>query len=65
MPRDYIDSYKLHGFSVAWEKAYECWLYLKFVIKNNFISTLLVASRSRVASYKNKITILRLELLGY
>ena len=65
MPRDYIDSYKLHGFSVAWEKAYECCLYLKFVIKNNFISTLLVASKSRVASYKNKITILRLELLGY
>ena len=65
MPRDYIDSYKLHGFSVAWEKAYECCLYLKCVIKNNFISTLLVASKSRVASYKNKITILRIELLCY
>ena len=32
--------------------------------KNKFISTSLVASKSRVASYKNKITIPRLKLLG-
>ena len=31
---------------------------------NHFISTSLVASKSRVAPYKNKITILRLESLG-
>ena len=64
MPRDYIVSYELHGFSDASEKAYGCCLYLKCVTKNNFISTSLVASKSRVAPYKNKITIPRLELLG-
>ena len=64
MPRDYIISYELHGFLYASEKAYGCCLYLKCVTKNNFISTSLVASKSRVAPYKNKITIPRLELLG-
>ena len=64
MPRDYIISHELHGFSYASEKAYGCCLYLKCVTKNNFISTYLVASKSRVAPYKNKITIPRLELLG-
>ena len=64
MPRDYIVPYELHEFSDASEKAYGCCLYLKCVAKNNFISTSLVASRSRVAPYKNKITIPILELLG-
>ena len=64
MPRDYIISHELHGFSYASEKAYGCCLYLKCVTKNNFISTYLVASKTRVAPYKNKITIPRLELLG-
>ena len=64
MPRDYIVSYKLHGFSDASEKAYGSCLYLKCVTNNNFMSTLLVASKSRVVLYKNKITIPRLELLG-
>ena len=64
MPRDYIVSYELHGFSDASEKAYGCCLYLKCVTNNNFMSTLLVASKSRVVLYKNKITIPRLELLG-
>ena len=64
MPRDYIVSYELHGFSDASERAYGCCLYLKYVTKNNFISTLLVASKSRVTTYKNKITIPRFELLG-
>ena len=63
MPRDYMVSYELHGFSNASEKVYGCCLYLKCVTKNNFISTLLVAAKSRVAPYKNKITIPRLELL--
>ena len=64
IPRDYIVTYELHGFSDASEKAYGCCLHLKCVTKNNFISTSLVASKSRVATYKNKITIPRLELLG-
>ena len=64
MPHDYIVSYELHGFSDASEKACGYCLYLKCVAKNNFISTSLVASKSRVAPYKNKITIPRLELLG-
>ena len=64
MPRDYIVSYELHGFSDASEKAYGCCLYLKCVTKNNFISTSLVASKSRVTPYKNKITFPRLELLS-
>ena len=41
-----------------------CCLYSKYVTKRNFISTSLVASKSRMAPYKNKITIPRLELLG-
>ena len=53
-PRDYIVSYQLHGFSVASEKAYGCFIYLKCITKNNFISSSLVASKS----------ILRLKLLG-
>ena len=61
---DYIASYELHEFSDASKKAYECCLYLICVTKNNFISTLLVASKSRVASYKNKTTIPRHELFG-
>ena len=64
MPRDYIVSYELHGFSDASEKAYGCCVYLKWLTKNNFISTSLVALKSRLAPYKNKITIPRLELLG-
>ena len=64
IPRDYIVTYELHGFSDASGKAYGCCLYLKCVTKNNFISTSLVASKSRAATYKNKITIPRLELLG-
>ena len=64
MPRDYIVSYERHGFSDASEKAYGCCLYLKCVTKNNFISTSLVASKSRVAPYKNPRTITRPELLG-
>ena len=57
MPRDYIVSYELHGFSDASKKAYRCYLYLKCATKSNFISTLLNASKSRVALYKNKIAI--------
>ena len=64
MPRDYIVSYELHRFSDASEKAYGCCFYLKCVTKNSFISTSLVAPKSRLATYKNKITIPRLELLG-
>ena len=64
MPCVDIASHELHGFSDDSKKAYECCLYLICVTKNNFISTLLVASKSRVASYKNKITISRHELLG-
>ena len=64
VPRDYIVSYELHGFSDASKNAYRCCIYLKWVTKNNFISTSLVASKSRVAPYKNKVTIPRLELLG-
>ena len=59
----YIVSYELHGFSDASEKAYGCCLYLRCVTKNNFISPWLVASKSRVAPYKNE-TVPRLELLG-
>ena len=43
---------------------YGCCLYLKCVTKNNFISISLAASNSRVAPYRNKITIPILELLG-
>ena len=57
MPHDYIVSYELHGFSDASKKAYRCYLYLKCATKSNFISTLLNASKSRVALYKNKIAI--------
>ena len=64
MPRDYIVSYELHGFSDASENAYGSCLYLKCVTKNNFISISLVASKLRVAPYKNTLTIPRLELLG-
>ena len=46
------------------QKANGCCLYLKCVTKNNFISTSLVASNSRVSPYKNPITITRLNLLG-
>ena len=64
MPRDYLVSYELHESSDASKKACGCCLYLKSVTKNNFISTSLVALKSRVALYKNKITIPRPELLG-
>ena len=60
----YVVSYELDGFSDASKKAYGCCLYLKCVTKNNFVSTSLVASESRVTPYKNKITVPRLELLG-
>ena len=55
MPCDYIVSYELHGFSDSSKKAYGCCLYLKCATKNNLILTSLVASKSRVAPYKNKI----------
>ena len=54
MPCDYIVSYELHGFLDASKKAYGCCIYLKCVTKNNFISTSVVASKSRVVPYKNK-----------
>ena len=62
-PRDYIVSYQLHGLSDASEKAYWCCIYLKYITKNNFISSLLVASKCTVAP-KRKLSIPRLELLG-
>ena len=43
---------------------YGCCLYLKCVTKNNFISISLATSNSRVAPYRNKITLPILELLG-
>ena len=64
MPCDYVVSYELYSLSDVSEKAYGYCLYLKCVTKNNFISTSLVASKSRVAPYKNIITFPRLELLG-
>ena len=57
--RDYIVSYQLHGFSDASEKAYGCCIYLKCITKNNFISSSLVASKSRVAPIKRKLSIPR------
>ena len=63
-PRDYIVSYQLHGFSDVSEKPYGCCIYLKCITKSNFILSSLVASKSRVASIKRKLSILRLELLG-
>ena len=57
-------SYQLHGFSDASEKAYGCCIYLKCITKNNFISSSLVASKSRVAPIKRKLSIPCLELLG-
>ena len=36
MPRDYIVSYELHGFTNASEKAYGCCLYLKCVANISF-----------------------------
>ena len=57
-------SYQLHGFSDASEKAYGCCIYLKCITKNNFISSSLVASKSRVVPIKIKFSIPRLELLG-
>ena len=64
MPRDYIVSYELHGFSDASKKAYGLVSIWNVWQKIDFISTSLVASKSRVAPYKIKITIPRLELLG-
>ena len=61
---DYIVSYQLHGFSDASEKAYGCCIYLKCITKNNFISSSLVASKSRVAPIERKLSIPCLELLG-
>ena len=61
---DYVKNIELHGFSDASERAYGCCVYLKFVTKNNFISTSLVAAKSRVTPCKQKLTIPRLELLG-
>ena len=63
-PRDYIVLYHLHGFSGASEKAYGCCIYLKCITKNDFISSSLVTSKSRVAPIKRKLSIPRLELLG-
>ena len=63
-PRDYIVLYQLHGFCDASEKAYVCCIYLKCITKNNFVSSWLVASKSRVAPIKRKLSIPRLELLG-
>ena len=62
-PRDYIMSYQLHGFSDASKKAYGCCIYLKWITENNFISSSLVASKSRVFASKRKLSIPRLELL--
>ena len=57
-------AYQLHGFSDMSEKAYVCCIYLKCITKNNFISSSLVALKSRVAPIKRKLSIPRLELLG-
>ena len=63
-PRDYIVSYQLHGFSDLSGKAYRCCISLKWITKNNFISSSLVASKFRIAPIKRKLSIPRLELLG-
>ena len=63
-PRDYIVSYQLRGFSDASEKAYGCYIYLKCITKNNFISSSLVASKSRISPFKRKLSIPYLELVG-
>ena len=57
-------SYQLHRFSDVSGKAYRCCIYFKWITKNNFISSSLVASKFRVATIKRKLSIPRLELLG-
>ena len=63
-PRDCIVSYQFHGFSDASEKAYGCCIYLKCITKNNFISSSLVASKSKVTPIKSKLSTPRSESLS-
>ena len=46
------------------EKAYGCCIYFKCITKNNFISSSLVTSKSRVTPITRTLSIPRLELLG-
>ena len=54
---------QVHGFCTASEKGYEYCVYLRFLLKSNFVKVVLVSAKSRVEPVR-KITMPRLELLG-
>ena len=60
---DPIVSVQVHGFCDASERAYRCCVYLRFLLKSNFVKVVLVSAKSRVSPLR-KVTIPRLELLG-
>ena len=57
---------KLRDYEFADALANTCGscIYLKHIKKNNFVSTALVASKSRAVQNKKKMKLLRMELLG-
>ena len=60
-----IVQFEMHGFSDASLSAYGACVYLKFVKRNDGdICVTLVASKSRIAPWRNQPTIPRLELNG-
>ena len=59
-----IIQFEMHGFSDTSLSAYRAYLYLKFVKRNGYICVTLVASKSRIAHWRNQQTIPRLEPMG-
>ena len=54
---------ELHGFPDAFEKAYGCCIYVSSVFMNNYVSVVLLPSKSKVAPLKQQC-LPRLELCG-
>ena len=56
-------SIQVHGFCDASERAYGCCIYLRCLLKSNFVNVVLVSAKSRVSPLR-KVTIPRLKLPG-
>ena len=61
---DPIAKNEIHGFSDAFDVAYGCCVYIKYITQSGSIGISLITSKSRIVPNNKKFTIPRLKLFG-